>query len=149
MANRSKFISTQQTFSYSFQTSTFASFTQSNKKTQMMDAKILRKSITRKDLRPNQSLTGVFPSRSTPTSCNTLLRTGCKHTGQAHWGYNRNVIHGRPSSKVYSSWNNIDQFAKANQEGTSLNRAIASAINNPANIPRRWNEFLVSAAQLQ
>lgn len=53
-------------------------------------------------IRPNQSLTGVFPSRSTPTSCNTLLRTGCKHTGQAHWGHNRNVIHGHTPRQRYT-----------------------------------------------
>lgn len=76
--------------------------------------------------------------RSTPTSCNTLLHNG---TGQAHTvGSTDITIPGLPrSSKVYSSWNNIDQFAKPTKKELSSiqrERGIKRAINNPANPSR-------------
>lgn len=120
----------------------------------MMDAKILRKSITRKDLRPTQSLTGVFPSRSTPTSCNTLLRTGCTHahTGQAHAVGHRNVIRGQPPRVkgilVLEQHRSICKGQSRRNFPQEVR--IDGAINNPADIDLGGvDRFLVSAAQLQ
>lgn len=112
----------------------------------MMDANILRKSITRKDLTSKPIIDWSFPEAEAhlhlATPC--FARDAHLDTGQTRWRVARNFIHGHPPAKVYSSWNNIDQFAKANQEGTSLprERMIENAINNPANIPRRWIDFL-------
>lgn len=113
MANKSKFISTQQTLSYSFQTSTFASFW--NKWTSKIHQS------KKKKPRPNQSLTGVFPTTEAPPANireqQLVLQIG------THWTRTSEGDHfpphpGQPSSQqgVYSFWKITTSINLHNQE---------------------------------
>lgn len=107
--NRSKFISTQQTFSYSFQTSTFASFTKTDGCAKHFERPSLEKILTSKPI-----IDWSFPDEAPNISQHRASHTG--HTGQDPGWLALNTIR-EPSPphrapKVYSSWNNIDQFAK-------------------------------------
>lgn len=101
--------------------------------------KTIRQSITRKDLRPNQSLTGVFPKTKHTYILQHLASQ--RDWTSTHRGLHQHHHPWSPprSSKVYSSWNNIDQFAKPTKKELSSiqrERGIKQAINNPANPSR-------------
>lgn len=123
VAVRSKFISTQQTFSYSFKLQRLPHLRKATKKNSNDGCKNSSKVHHSKRFTSKPIIDWSFPEPKHTYILQHLASHGM-HTLDKHvqWDTVTSSADNPLVSKVYSSWNNIDQFAKANQEGTSLAR---------------------------